>query len=543
MKKFFVCFALFIAALFVVSCGGSDGSNNSREGSSRTAICSYGEYECHGNDSYFCGYSGDDLMWLLSENCTNDCDDSTGKCSLNSNAACTTQGAFRCNGNIRQKCDQEVWKPYENCADSGKTCNAETGKCESGKNGDGQTTMECGNKITEIGEACDGDAKECSSISSAYTGGYAVCNSDCSGYNTSDCKTDNGGGTSSGSDSCSEIYDCYAQCETDSCAQACYDNGSSYGQGQFMDMYNCWVQYCSNSSTNDDFTNCVYNYCYDETDACINLNGGGSGGGGSASECTSGQYTCSGSYSYYCSGGYWDSGSYCSNGCDSSTGKCKSSSGGGGNGGGGSSNNNPPCPPQVSVSGTSSVKLSWSVTASGTSCGNATSYTVKRTNSVTGEAEVLKENTSSTSYTDSKPYPGKNSYGIIAHNNYGDSVGYGVSDSIGIKAPNVVSMTPSSSGLTVVVKDLDYTDSVKSAFQLLLCQATSYSDANNNNYCGTGKAWYYSEGSGSSQRTFYVDFGVNLSGQTYYYKVRWDFKPNSYTYEIGDYSTPKSVKH
>ena len=36
-------------------------------------------------------------------------------------AQCTTQGAFRCDGNISQKCDQEAWKPYENCAESGKT--------------------------------------------------------------------------------------------------------------------------------------------------------------------------------------------------------------------------------------------------------------------------------------------------------------------------------------------------------------------------------------------------------------------------------------
>ena len=79
MKKFFVYFALFIAVFFVLSCGESE-------------------------------------------------EDGEG-------SACTTQGDLRCNGNMLQKCDQEAWKNFENCADSGKTCNAGTGKCESG-NGD-----------------------------------------------------------------------------------------------------------------------------------------------------------------------------------------------------------------------------------------------------------------------------------------------------------------------------------------------------------------------------------------------------------------------
>lgn len=48
------------------------------------SICKYGEYECHGNDSYFCGYSGNDLMWLLSQDCEFGCDESSGKCKNSS---------------------------------------------------------------------------------------------------------------------------------------------------------------------------------------------------------------------------------------------------------------------------------------------------------------------------------------------------------------------------------------------------------------------------------------------------------------------------
>ncbi len=81
MKKFFVYFALFIAVFFVLSCGESE-------------------------------------------------EDGEG-------SACTTQGDLRCNGNMLQKCDQEAWKNFENCADSGKTCNANQGACTSGGSSSG----------------------------------------------------------------------------------------------------------------------------------------------------------------------------------------------------------------------------------------------------------------------------------------------------------------------------------------------------------------------------------------------------------------------
>ena len=62
------------------------------------------------------------------------------------------------------------------------------------ENGDGeQNNATCGNKITETGEVCDGNANECTSIDAGYTGGYATCNSDCTGWNVSGCQgTPNG---------------------------------------------------------------------------------------------------------------------------------------------------------------------------------------------------------------------------------------------------------------------------------------------------------------------------------------------------------------
>ena len=83
MKKIFWSFALFAALIFVVSCGSSnkDNKENGNNNQPSAGICEYGEYECHDGDSYFCGYSGDDLMWLPSELCGEDgCNSETGKC-------------------------------------------------------------------------------------------------------------------------------------------------------------------------------------------------------------------------------------------------------------------------------------------------------------------------------------------------------------------------------------------------------------------------------------------------------------------------------
>lgn len=46
----------------------------------------------------------------------------------------------------------------------------------------------CGDKIVDEGEVCDGGAKECAEVDPAFTGGYAVCEADCLGWNTTGCQ-------------------------------------------------------------------------------------------------------------------------------------------------------------------------------------------------------------------------------------------------------------------------------------------------------------------------------------------------------------------
>ncbi|HOW51161.1 MAG TPA: hypothetical protein PLV42_03835 [bacterium] len=54
---------------------------------------------------------------------------------------------------------------------------------------DDVSTAVCGNSMTETGEACDGDVKDCTQIDANYTGGLAECKADCSGYDLTACTT------------------------------------------------------------------------------------------------------------------------------------------------------------------------------------------------------------------------------------------------------------------------------------------------------------------------------------------------------------------
>ena len=171
MKRFFVCFAVLTAMVLMVSCGGSD---NNSGGSSSTSVCSYGEYECHGNDSYFCGHSGDDLMWLLRENCSNGCDYYSGKCSSDSNgdsgdngdgdggdtdpgnsAECTS-GKFKCVGNESHYCNSNGSWVYDSRCENG--CDSSTGKCKTNSGNDDPDTSDSGdNGDSDHGDSSDPD--------------------------------------------------------------------------------------------------------------------------------------------------------------------------------------------------------------------------------------------------------------------------------------------------------------------------------------------------------------------------------------------------
>ena len=142
MKKFSAAFAIF-CVVFMVACVEEESEpivigNN---------VCSYGEYECHDGNSYYCGYpdSSNDVMWIHAETCHNGCDSSTGKCYGNSggnsgsgdngtgnngnddSSECTS-GNFKCVGDESHYCNSNGSWVYDSRCEYG--CDSSTGKCK-----------------------------------------------------------------------------------------------------------------------------------------------------------------------------------------------------------------------------------------------------------------------------------------------------------------------------------------------------------------------------------------------------------------------------
>lgn len=223
------------------------------------------------------------------------------------------------------------------------------------------------------------------------------------------------------------------------------------------------------------------------------------------------------------------------------------SSGGGdnpGGGGGGGTTNYEPCPPSVTCSGSSSVTIKWTA-STGYGCGTPTSYDVKRMNRITGQAETLKSGTTSTSYTDSQPFPGINTYGVTAINSYGSGSGTAISSAIGIAAPTFYDgISADSHVVNIDIKGLNVPEDWKPYYTLELYWSTSYSG-----YYTLQGSWKYNEYAvnlGNNNYCYTYDFGssVDFSGKTYYYKLRWVFEaPYSPTRVEGSYTSVKSVTH
>ena len=191
MKKFWMISMLLIAALFVIRCGDGENENDG------------------GNEG--------------------------------GNNACTEQGAFRCNGDMLQKCDQETWKNFENCA--GKTCNATAGTCEDGGNTEPTTPDDGGD--TNPTTPDDGDTAP-EPTNPGQTGLI-----------------------------CGEIYQCMVDCgEDQTCAQNCYDQGSADGQSQIYALIQCMNGCYTDGMSDEDYSACINSQCTSEISNCEGLGGG-----------------------------------------------------------------------------------------------------------------------------------------------------------------------------------------------------------------------------------------------------------------------------
>lgn len=93
MKKLMFTVTVLTAMFLMIACGGSDNKNDDNKNQDEnqnqsSGVCTYGTYECHGEDSYFCGYpdSSNEVMWIFAEKCNDGCNEQTGKCVENSNS-------------------------------------------------------------------------------------------------------------------------------------------------------------------------------------------------------------------------------------------------------------------------------------------------------------------------------------------------------------------------------------------------------------------------------------------------------------------------
>ena len=243
MKKFCAVFALFCAMFFFAACGG--GSSAGSE--SHNQECTPGEFKCIGSESYYCNSLG---SLVYDARCADGCNDATGKC-----------------------------------------------------NGDPEL---CGNRSEDPGEVCDGGAKECTEIDPGYTGGYAICKSDCTGWNTDDCKgtpvnpgndnTDSGDSSDSGNDN-----DKTDSSDT-SADLTCTNEGAFRCDGDLK-------QECKSGTWNT-LEECNYG-CDPVTQKCHG-----------STECKTGEYECIAGNLSYCNNNFWEIKEKCEYGCDAYMRQC-----------------------------------------------------------------------------------------------------------------------------------------------------------------------------------------------------------------------------
>ena len=106
MNRLHLIFCIALACILFVSCDMPDYTDeinaayfNAGGSSSNNAECTYGKYRCSNGSSQFCGYSGNDLTWLLSQKCSYGCDSSTGKCkSSNDSGSGSSSGGNNSGG-------------------------------------------------------------------------------------------------------------------------------------------------------------------------------------------------------------------------------------------------------------------------------------------------------------------------------------------------------------------------------------------------------------------------------------------------------------
>ena len=204
--------------------------------------------DCYGWNPENCSTGGKNKTCAQILECVNKCADES--CKEACKAAGTDQGTERfaalencaavCGGVSDTEC------LMQNCYDAYYTCNP---------------TQKCGNKVLDEGEICeDKETKPCQELNTAEKEyqpiNEAVCNSDCTGWDTYSCVDIN-------ALTCYQVYECAKNCSDSNCEAECVAKTWPAAKEIYDTMKDCLAK---NECTVDE--ECMNGVCKFQADAC-----------------------------------------------------------------------------------------------------------------------------------------------------------------------------------------------------------------------------------------------------------------------------------
>ncbi|HPM47780.1 MAG TPA: DUF1566 domain-containing protein [bacterium] len=149
------------------------------------------------DDLKYCGdniINDDEICDGGTKNCTSISSEYTGG-TANCRNDCSGWDVSTCEGTAAPFCGDNIINNNEICDGGTKACvsisqdySSGTAICKSDCSGWNVSNCKyCGNGSVDSGEICDGGTKSCTSISSDYVSGTANCRNDCSGWDVSKC--------------------------------------------------------------------------------------------------------------------------------------------------------------------------------------------------------------------------------------------------------------------------------------------------------------------------------------------------------------------
>lgn len=170
--------------------------------------------------------------------------------------------------------DGEVCDGNIACADAGHfypefeaVCNSDCTALDTTNCKPRDPNDKCGNGTIDAGEICEqGQLKDCSELSASTPVGQSRCRRDCRGWTPEDCSS--GGKIRT----CAQTVECILKCSDESCINACKEAATEQGAALLAALESC-ASACGGLAD----SNCLSSSCYDEYYACFPLEKCGNG--------------------------------------------------------------------------------------------------------------------------------------------------------------------------------------------------------------------------------------------------------------------------